>query len=379
VQPPTLGGAGVVVRGLRPDDDVLARLGSDPLVRRWLPGITEATGGDTDGTDGTDGLTLAVDVAGRCCGAVRLRTDGAAGGELDVALLPEARGRGAAATAVRLLLEWAFVELGLQAVHWRAEAGNWPGRRLAWACGSSVEGTVRDLLVRDGDRRDAWVGTLRWDELPHPRRRWLVPVTLCGEGVRLGPHAPEDVERIAEACAAPSTQAWLPGLPAPYTVLDAASYVSSREEQHATASGVYWAVRGADGGALLAEVGVFRLEDGSPSGEVGYWCHPDARGRGVMTGAVRLVSRHALTPTRAGGLGLERLLLRVARGNIASRRVAQKAGYTEVGVDRAAERLRDGTAVDFLRYDLLASEVTCVTGEAARQVGSHAGPGLSGA
>ena len=120
---------------------------------------------------------------------------------------------------------------------------------------------------------------------------------------------------------------------------------------------MYWAVRGPAGGDQLAEVALFRLAEGSPWGEVGYWCHPDARGRGVTTAAVRLVSRHALAPEADGGLGLERLVLQAAEGNTASQRVAQKAGFTRVGTERRAERLRDGSRVDFARYDLLAEEV----------------------
>ena len=77
----------------------------------------------------------------------------------------------------------------------------------------------------------------------------------------------------------------------------------------------------------------------------------------MTTAAVRLVSRHALAPAADGGLGLERLVLQAAEGNAASQRVAQKAGFTRVGTDRRAERLRDGTRMDFARCDLLAEEV----------------------
>ena len=70
-------------------------------------------------------------------------------------------------------------------VHWRAEVGNWPARRVAWACGMTVEGTVRGLLARRDERVDAWVGSVRWEEPLRPRSAWLVPVPLDGDGVRL--------------------------------------------------------------------------------------------------------------------------------------------------------------------------------------------------
>ena len=94
-----------------------------------------------------------------------------------------------------------------------------------------------------------------------------------------------------------------------------------------------------------------------PCAEIGYWAHPDARGRGVMTEAARMAVRHAVIPVADGGLGLSRVTLRAATGNTASRAVAEGAGMTHVGVARQAERLRDGTLTDFELYDVLAHEV----------------------
>jgi RimJ/RimL family protein N-acetyltransferase len=46
----------------------------------------------------------------------------------------------------------------------------------------------------------------------------------------------------------------------------------------------------------------------------------------------------------------------VADGNDASQAVARRAGFTEVGRDRLAEHLGDGSFADLLRFDLLATE-----------------------
>jgi RimJ/RimL family protein N-acetyltransferase len=53
-------------------------------------------------------------------------------------------------------------------------------------------------------------------------------------------------------------------------------------------------------------------------------------------------------------------LLRAADGNLASQRVAEKAGFTRTGLDRRADPLRDGTVVDDVRFDLLAEELPAV-------------------
>lgn len=89
-------------------------------------------------------------------------------------LATAARGRGLAAEAARLVLDWAFDSetLALQRVYWRAEVGNWASRRLAWNLGFRVEGCVRAEIVNRGERRDAWVGTLLPGDPRQPNEPW---------------------------------------------------------------------------------------------------------------------------------------------------------------------------------------------------------------
>ena len=44
------------------------------------------------------------------------------------------------------------------------------------------------------------------------------------------------------------------------------------------------------------------------------------------------------------------LIIRCARGNAASRRVAERAGYTKVGIQPASEPLGDGELADLVLY-----------------------------
>lgn len=74
---------------------------------------------------------------------------------------PWARGNGLMTRALRLALAWAFAELDLKVVHWRATVGNWPARAVAARCGFKVEGTVRGLIAQRGKRYDGWIGSLR--------------------------------------------------------------------------------------------------------------------------------------------------------------------------------------------------------------------------
>jgi RimJ/RimL family protein N-acetyltransferase len=89
---------------------------------------------------------------------------------------------------------------------------------------------------------------------------------------------------------------------------------------------------------------------------VGYRSHPDARGRGYVSRALRLVIAQAFTPVDDGGYGLERLSLGAGDGNVASQAVARACGFTETGRDRRSYRLADDTVVDLVRFDLLREE-----------------------
>jgi RimJ/RimL family protein N-acetyltransferase len=85
-------------------------------------------------------------------------------------------------------------------------------------------------------------------------------------------------------------------------------------------------VRSADG-VRLGRVGLGL--DGIGAAQVGYWMDPAARSRGVATRAVRALCRWGFA-----GLGLGLIEWRAEVGNTASRRVAEKAGFTVEAVLR---------------------------------------------
>ncbi|MFF5173627.1 GNAT family N-acetyltransferase [Micromonospora sp. NPDC000089] len=89
-------------------------------------------------------------------------------------------------------------------------------------------------------------------------------------------------------------------------------------------------VPGTDARPLVACVVVKDVRPGRPDAEVGYWTAAPARGRGVAPRALDAVSRWAFT--RFAAVGLTRLDLLHQVDNVASCRVAEKAGYDFVEV-----------------------------------------------
>jgi RimJ/RimL family protein N-acetyltransferase len=228
-------------------------------------------------------------------------------------------------------------------MHWWAQAGNLASWRVAHACGFTFEGTRRLALPRRDGLADGWFGSLAASDPRTPRTTWWPVPELRGARVRLRPHTEADLPRIAQACTDPRTRHFLPGLTHPYTEDTAREFVLRCRLGESLGQRVTWAVADLADDRLLANVSVFALDDrvNPTGGEIGYWAHPDARGRGAVGEAVDLAVAHAFAPVAAGGLGRHRLQIGAAWTNTASRHVAERAGFTLAGRFR-----QDGTVGD---------------------------------
>jgi RimJ/RimL family protein N-acetyltransferase len=103
-------------------------------------------------------------------------------------------------------------------------------------------------------------------------------------------------------------------------------------------------------GRLAGVIGVSRADWETGVAETGYWLGPAARRHGYVTEAVRALAHYAF------GLGLHRLELLAAVGNVASQRVAERAGFTREGVLRKARPVPGGRS-DMVLFSLLEEEL----------------------
>jgi RimJ/RimL family protein N-acetyltransferase len=299
----------------------------------------------------------AIEYDGRYAGTIDLRPSEGNVGEVGFAAAPWARGKGVMTRALKLAVSHGF-ELGWDRVTWRAYVGNWGSRRVAWKCGFRNLVTIPGGGVQRGVRRDEWVASVARDDKLEPQGNWWQVPVIETDVVRLRAFRSTDAKRVAEACDDERTQYWLAGLPTPYQLEDAEGFIESRQENLASGEGVSWAMADPETDELLGCVSVFDLKNriDKTMGEIGYWAHPDARGRGVMSAAVRGVIGHAFAPVEDGGLGRRRLVLFAAEGNTASQRVAEVNGFTKFGIERAAAPGRDGSFRDAHGFDLLSTD-----------------------
>jgi RimJ/RimL family protein N-acetyltransferase len=105
-----------------------------------------------------------------------------------------------------------------------------------------------------------------------------------------------------------------------------------------------------DAGEFLGCVMAFGIEDDARTGELGYLVAAGARGRGVGTAALRLLTEWGFTER-----GLVRLELMISVGNEASKLVAERAGYVREGVLRSLY-VKEGVREDHELWSCLPSD-----------------------
>ena len=176
------------------------------------------------------------------------------------------------------------------------------------------------------------------------------PRGLSGRVISLRMLLPDDVAWITAACDRPEMARFVPALPSPYSESDAAGYIAFARRAWSDGTSAPFGVESLEGEPLGAVEMTFAPGDPKLAG-IGYWLRPEGRGRGAATEAVVLVSRWAFEE-----LAVERVSLITDPANVASQRVAERAGFQREGVLRAWHPTRSGRR-DSVMFSLLASDL----------------------
>jgi len=170
-------------------------------------------------------------------------------------------------------------------------------------------------------------------------------VELLDGDIKLRPWTLDDVPAIVAACNDAEIHHWIPAVPSPYTEADARAFVEGEVPGIGTQQ---FAIT--QDGRVVGSIGMG--VNNARTGHIGYWCAREARGRGITTRALRLLSKHALEDLR-----LERLELITDPDNHASQRVAEKVGFQREGVLRSHLTHPDGRRRDSVMFSLLPGEL----------------------
>jgi RimJ/RimL family protein N-acetyltransferase len=159
----------------------------------------------------------------------------------------------------------------------------------------------------------------------------------------------EDVPALVEACRDPDIVRFT-RVPANYTQAMARIFMEDKRASSARGEEAHFALVAAPDDALLGSVGLHLQSEGRA--RVGYFLAAPARGSGMATRAVRLLARWAFDD-----LAIRRLELVAATDNVASQRVAERAGFTREGVLRSFLETKDGRH-DAVMFSLLPGELS---------------------
>lgn len=181
----------------------------------------------------------------------------------------------------------------------------------------------------------------------------MIPVRLVTERFVLRKLSRQDIQPIADAVAVslPELQRWLPWAHSSYGREDAVIFVRDSQQSWKEARAFDFAIKDPQiPDVHIGNASIWQVSKLGRVGEVGYWVRSDWTSRGVATEATA-----RLLEVGFGELGFHKINLRIAVGNIASDRIAEKLGFTEEGVLREELKLQ-GRWVDHTLYSLLESE-----------------------
>lgn len=149
---------------------------------------------------------------------------------------------------------------------------------------------------------------------------------------------PSDAEWITQACQDAEVQRWTK-VPRPYTHAHAESFVIDKNGEFAA-----WVIIDSRSQEPVGMIGIHHVINGVAS--IGYWVAPWGRKSGAASTALRII------PTLARRIGKAQTLhATIAETNTASRRTAERAGFTLIGT--SSDSCPDGsTSATGLLYQM---------------------------
>ncbi|MFV2101816.1 GNAT family N-acetyltransferase [Micromonospora sp. LOL_024] len=373
---------GLLLRPWRAADaDTVHRACQDPDIQRWtrVPRPYRPEHAQKFVADGARQWELGTGAPFAVCDAASGELLGACGlntinrqhelSEIGYWTAPWARRRGVAVGAVRATARWAFDELKVRRLLWTALVGNHASRLVALRAGFHVEGRLR-AADPEQDGCHEWVGSLLPGDVPAPagvspagpgtlaarragvfgREQPTLFATAGRHELILRPMEVRDLDQLVATCRDPETLRWTT-VPESYQRTDAEHFLTLVQGTWAAGTSASFVV--ADPADRYAGSIDLRLSATDPLlADVGFMTAPHARGRGYQPAALAAVCAWGFTT-----LGLARVEWRANVGNVASRRVAEKAGFTLEGTARRALHHR-GTRVDAWLGALLAEDLT---------------------
>jgi ribosomal-protein-serine acetyltransferase len=263
-------------------------------------------------------------------------------------LSEEFQGKGLVTNAARAIVGHLFA-LGLNRVELYAQPDNLRSRAVADRLGFRPEGTLREIIGREGSYTDRVVHSLLPDEWAGNVRPLSFAETVAPD-VEVRLPQPWDAEELYKISAENQDylRPWLRWAEEQQSVETSRGFLVHSMHALADNSEVVWTVWYK--GEIAGLVGTSAIDWRSRKIEVGYWLGEGFEGKGLMSAALRRMLDHLF-----GTLDLHRVELYINPKNEPSRTVAKRFGFTHEATLRRFY-LSDGALVDMEVHGLLQSE-----------------------
>ena len=168
--------------------------------------------------------------------------------------------------------------------------------------------------------------------------------------VHIRPYRLDDARAIWEAAreSLAELQPWMPWCHPKYSIDETRSWLAVQVPAFQQRTTFEFAIL-ADDNTYLGGCGLNQIDPLNQRANLGYWVRSSASGKGVATAATALTREWGFANT-----DLERIEVLIAVGNMASRRVAEKAGAAYEGTLRC-RLLVHGTRHDAAMYAFIKS------------------------
>ena len=178
-------------------------------------------------------------------------------------------------------------------------------------------------------------------------------VELSDATILLRPYRQQDADALYEAVreSVAEVSPWLPWCHENYSIEESREFVSTRGKSAADGEWYSFGVFDKESGKFLGGVGLNFINRVHMMSNLGYWVRSSAVGRGVATSATRLAARFGFEE-----LGLHRIEIVAAVENIASQRVAEKAGALREALLRKRLLIR-GESQDAVMFSLVPEDM----------------------
>ena len=178
-------------------------------------------------------------------------------------------------------------------------------------------------------------------------------VELSNETLHLRPFRMEDGETIYQAVRESRRELgeWLSWCHPDYTIQDTLQFLGGRVEAFRKDGECAFAIIERASGRFVGATGINQVDKSALRANLGYWLRTSATKRGYATEAAKMVARWAFE-----SLGLERIEIVAATGNVASQKVAARIGATREGIARRRLQV-PGVPHDAVVFSLIRSDV----------------------